>query len=373
MRHTMKALINQERLVSTFIDLAKISSPSWEEKGVIDYIKQKAQTLGIECILYPCNNSYNVMIRIPGDESYVPIIFSCHMDTVTPCENIQPIIKDNKIVSDGRTILGADDKSAIAAFLEAIELLKEHSIPHGNIEFLFSCAEEVGLFGVKGFDLSQVKAQYAFVFDSDGAVGKIIVAAPYHISMKITVKGKAAHAGMEPEKGISAIRVLSEIIAAIPHGRLDRETTANVGIIKGGRATNIVAEEAECTLETRSRGKAKVLSVKKEIEGIAKKIAQKHKAKVKIESTMDYEGYTIKEDDAIVLIAFKALKNIGIKPALAVSGGGSDTNIFNAHGIKAVNLSSGMRQVHTTKEYILIQDLVNVASLVLSIIQNAKC
>jgi len=372
MRHTMKAFINQERLVSTFVDLAKIASPSWEEKGIIDYIKQKAQTLGVECITYPCNNSYNVVIRIPGDKSYVPILFSCHMDTVTPCENIQPIIKDNKIVSDGRTILGADDKSAIAAFLEAIEILKEQNIPHGHIEFLFSCAEEVGLFGAKGFDLSQVKAQYAFVFDSDGAVGKIIVAAPYHISMKVTIKGKAAHAGMEPEKGISAIRVLSEIITAIPHGRLDSETTANVGIIKGGRATNIVAEEAECTLETRSREKAKVLSVKKEIDRIAKKIAQKHKAKVKIESTMDYEGYTIKENDPIVLIAFKALKNIGIKPALAVSGGGSDTNIFNAHGIKAVNLSSGMRQVHTTKEYILIQDLVNVASLVLSIIQNAK-
>lgn len=368
----MKAFVNKERLVSTFIDLAKIASPSWEEKGVIDYIKQKAQKLGVECILYPCNNSHNVMIRIPGDESYTPVLFSCHMDTVTPCENVQPIIKDNKIVSDGRTILGADDKSAIAAFLEAIELLKEHTIPHGPVEFLFSCAEEVGLFGVKGFDLSQVKSRYAFVFDSDGPVGKIIVAAPYHISMKITVKGKAAHAGMEPEKGVSAIRALSEIINAIPHGRLDRETTANVGIIKGGRATNIVAEEAECTLETRSRQKARALSVKKEIESTAKKIAKKHKARVKIESTMDYEGYTINERDPIVLIASKALNSIGIKPALAVSGGGSDTNIFNAHAIKAVNLSSGMRQVHTTKEYIFIRDLINVASLVLSIIQNAK-
>lgn len=372
MRNTMKPLINKERLISTFIDLAKIASPSWEEKGVIEYIKQKADTLGVECTLYPCNNSYNVLIRIPGDKSYHPVLFSCHMDTVTPCENIQPIIKDNKIVSDGRTILGADDKSAIAAFLEAISLLQEHSLPHGHIEFLFSCAEEVGLFGAKGFDLSVVKAKYAFVFDSDGPVGNIIVAAPYHISMKIIIKGKAAHAGMEPEKGISAIRVLSEIIAAIPHGRLDRETTVNVGTVKGGRATNIVAEEAECTLETRSRQKTRVLSVKREIERTAKTIAQKYKAKVKIESTMDYEGYTIRDYDSIVLIASNALRSIGIKPALAVSGGGSDTNIFNAHGIKAINLSSGMRQVHTTKEYITIQDLVNVASLVVSIIQNVK-
>ncbi len=372
MRNTMKTLVNQERLVSTFIDLAKIASPSWEEKGVIDYIKQKADALGVECVLYPCNNSYNVLIRVTGDESYIPVLFSCHMDTVTPCENIQPVIKDNKIFSDGKTILGADDKSAIAAFLEAIELLKEHALPHGHIEFLFTCAEEVGLFGAKGFDLSVVKAQYAFVFDSDGPVGKIIVAAPYHISMKIFIKGKAAHAGMEPEKGISAIRVLSEIITAIPHGRLDSETTVNVGIVKGGRATNIVAEEAECTLETRSKQKARVLSVKREIERTAKVIARKHKAKIKIESTMDYEGYAIRENHPIVLIASQALKSIGINSALAVSGGGSDTNIFNAHGMKAINLSSGMRQVHTTKEYVLIQDLVNVASLVLSIIQHAK-
>lgn len=368
----MKELINRERLVSTFIDLAKISSPSWEEKGVIEYICQKAHPMGVDCILHPCNNSYNVLLRIPGDESYTPVLFSCHMDTVTPCENIQPLVKDNRIVSDGRTILGADDKSAIAGFLEAIQVLKEKNIPHGHIEFLFSCAEEVGLFGIKGFDLSQVKARHAFVFDSDGPVGKIIVAAPYHISMKITVKGKAAHAGMEPEKGVSAIRVISEIISKIPHGRIDKETTANVGIIKGGRATNIVAEEAECTLETRSRQKAKVLSIKKEIETIARTIAKKHKATIKFESTMDYEGYTIKENDAIVLIASKALKSIGIKPALAVSGGGSDTNIFNAHSIKAINLSSGMRQVHTTKEYIMIPDLINVASLVLSITQHAK-
>ncbi|MCX8123987.1 MAG: M20/M25/M40 family metallo-hydrolase [Spirochaetes bacterium] len=368
----MKQLINRERLISTFIDLAKISSPSWEEKGVIEFIQQKAQKLGVSCALYPCKNSFNVLIHIPGESSYVPVLFSAHMDTVTPCENIQPVVKDNRIVSDGRTILGADDKSAIAAFLEAIEILKENSMPHGHIEFLFSCAEEVGLFGIKGFDLSQVKARYAFVFDSDGPVGKIIVAAPYHISMKIAVKGKAAHAGMEPEKGVSAIRVLSEIIHAIPHGRIDKETTANVGIIKGGRATNIVAEEAECTLETRSRQKSKVFAVKKEIENIAKNIAKNHKAKVNIDSTMDYEGYTIREEDTIVAIASKALKSIGIKPLLAVSGGGSDTNIFNTHSIPAVNLSSGMRQVHTTKEYITIPDLVNVAALVLSIIENAK-
>lgn len=368
----MKELINKKRLISTFIDLAKIPSPSWDEKGIIEYICKKAHALGVECTLHPCNNSYNVLIRIGGDDSYIPVLFSCHMDTVTPCENIQPLVKDNKIVSDGRTILGADDKSAIAAFLETIEILKEKNIPHGHIEFLFSCAEEVGLFGAKGFDLKQVKAQHAFVFDSDGPVGKIIVAAPYHISMKITVKGKAAHAGMEPEKGISAIRVISEIISTIPHGRLDKETTANVGIVKGGRATNIVAEEAECTLETRSRQKAKVLSVKKEIESIARTIAKKHKAKIKIESTMDYEGYTIKDNDTTVLIASRALKSIGIKPVMAVSGGGSDTNIFNAHSIKAINLSSGMRQVHTTKEYIMIPDLINVASLVLSITQHAK-
>lgn len=364
--------VNEERLIKTFIDLVKISSPSWEEKGVIDYIVNYGKSAGVECITYPCNNSYNVCIKIPGDDNYVPILFSCHMDTVTPCENIQPVIKQNKITSDGSTILGADDKSAVAGFLEAILCLKESTIPHGNIEFLFSCAEETGLYGIKNFDVKQVQAKYAFVFDSDGPVGGVVVAAPFHISMKIYVKGKAAHAGMEPEKGISAIRVISEIITNIPHGRIDDETTVNVGTIKGGRATNIVAEEAECTLETRSRKKNKVLAIKKEIISIAKTIALRYKAKILVTSNMDYEGYTINENDSIVSIAMKALQSIGKKPLLAVSGGGSDTNILNARGIKAVNLSSGMRQVHTTKEYIAMQDLFDVPSLVLSIVQAAK-
>jgi len=190
--------------------------------------------------------------------------------------------------------------------------------------------------------------------------------------MKIYVKGKAAHAGMEPEKGISAIRVISEIITNIPHGRIDDETTVNVGTIKGGRATNIVAEEAECTLETRSRKKNKVFTIKKEITSIAKTIALRYKAKISVTSNMDYEGYSINENDSIVSIAIQALQSIGKKPLLAVSGGGSDTNILNARGIKAVNLSSGMRQVHTTKEYIAMQDLFDVPSLVLSIVQAAK-
>jgi tripeptide aminopeptidase len=363
--------INTRRLIKTFIDLVKIPSPSWKETAIRAYIINSLEKLGVKARSIPCGDSYNLLITLPGDQNRKPVLFSAHMDTVTPCENVKPIQTATRITSDGTTVLGSDDKSAIAMFLESLRYIKENGMSHGTLEFLITCAEEAGLRGMKGFDTSLLKSKYAFVFDSDGPVGKIVLRAPYHSTMTISVTGKAAHAGMEPERGVNAINVLSHIITRLPAGRIDQETTVNVGTIAGGRATNIVAEHASCVLEARSLDFRKLKTQEATIRSVAKKTAAQYGARCAISRTMEYSGFTIKPNDKIAAMAAGAMKRVGIKHQFEVSGGGSDTNILNKAGISAINLSAGMQKVHTTKEYIMLKDLVNGMKVVLSIIDIA--
>jgi tripeptide aminopeptidase len=362
--------INRKRLINIFTDLVKIPSPSWHEQGVIDYIEKYFKKIGVKTKRFKCKTSFNLFVKIPGKSKKPAILFSAHTDTVVPCENVNPIITEKRISSDGTTILGSDDKSALAMFMEAACVLKENSIEHGEIEMLLSCAEEVGLHGIKNFDLSKLKSRMVFVFDSGGSVGQIVIKAPYHSTMEIKISGKAAHAGMAPEKGINAIKVMSEIIAALPNGRLDPETTINVGQVSGGKATNIVPEEALFKLEIRSIDKKKMADLEKQVKEITARITRGHRARHKITRNLEYNGYSIKENQTISQITASALKRIGIKHRFEVSGGGSDTNIFNGAGIKAINLSCGMQNVHTKNEYILKKDLVKGTELVLSIIES---
>jgi len=364
--------INKEKLVKTFVDLAIISSPSWHEKKVMDYIIKRFTKLGAKCTAHKCGESHNLLIQISGDGRRTPILFSGHMDTVIPCGNVKPVVTDTKISSDGTTVLGSDDKAAITIFIEALEYIKEKKIPHGNIEILLTCAEELGLKGIKGFDLNLLKSKFGFVFDSSGSPGRIIVKAPYHSNMKIRIKGRASHAGMAPEKGINAIRVLSEIITLLPDGRIDEETTLNVGIISGGRATNIVAEEALCDLEVRSIQKSKMLGVEKNVRSVIKTVCSKYGAKAEIERTLEYEGFTINENAPIALLTADAMKKIKLKPEFIAMGGGSDTNIINNSRIKAINLSCGMQKIHSTDEFILIKDLMSGTKLAVSIVETVK-
>ncbi|OHD65628.1 MAG: hypothetical protein A2176_13365 [Spirochaetes bacterium RBG_13_51_14] len=360
--------INTKRLIKTFTDMAKISSPSWGENAMRGYIVNAVKKLGVTARQFRSGESYNLLLTVRGDTKRKPVLFSAHMDTVTPCDNVKPVVSQTKITSDGTTILGSDDKAAIAMFLEGLRYNKEIRMPHGPIEILISCAEEVGLRGIKEFDTSVLKARHAFVFDSDGPVGKIVLQAPYHSTMSIAVTGRAAHAGMEPEKGINAINVLSEIITLLPASRIDHETTVNVGTISGGRATNIVAEKAVCVLEARSIDYRKLRKQEVLIRSIAKETSARFKARCAISRTLEYSGFTIHPDAVISQIAATAMARIGIRHQFEVSGGGSDTNILNAAGISAVNLSAGMQRVHTTKEYVMIRDLIKGTKLVLSII-----
>jgi tripeptide aminopeptidase len=362
--------INTRRLVKTFTDMAKISSPSWKEIAMREYIINSVRKLGVKTRTMPCGDSYNLLITLPGVPKRKPVLFSAHMDTVTPCDNVRPILTPTKITSDGSTILGSDDKAAIAMFLESLRHIVESGMPHGTLEFLITCAEEAGLRGMKGFDTSVLKSKHAFVFDSDGPVGKIVLQAPYHSTMTISITGKAAHAGMEPERGINAINVLSHIITRLPTGRIDHETTVNVGTISGGRATNIVAEQAVCVLEARSLDFRKLKTQESIIRSAAKETAARYGARCAISRTLEYSGFTIQPDDKIAKIAATAMERVGVRHQFEVSGGGSDTNILNKAGISAINLSAGMRKVHTTNEYIMIKDLVNGTKVVLSIVDT---
>ena len=213
--------VDRERIINTFVELAAIPSPSWEEKEVMEYIVKRFEKLGGESTPYKCGESHNLLIKIPGCIKSPPLLLSGHMDTVVPCDGIKPVISGKKITSDGTTVLGGDDKAAITMFIEAFEYIKENKINNGPVEILLSCAEELGLKGIKQFDMSLLNSKYGFVFDSSDDIGQIIIKAPYHSNMEISIKGKASHASMAPEKAINAINVLSEIITMIPSGRID--------------------------------------------------------------------------------------------------------------------------------------------------------
>ncbi len=362
--------INRERLISTFVDLAKISSPSWHEAEIIEYLINRFKKLNAEIKKFPCGKSFNLLARFTGNPDKKPVLLSAHMDTVVPCEKITPVIKKDRITSDGTSVLGADDKAAIAIILEALHHIIENKLDHPPIEILFSCAEEIGLEGIKCFNMKELNSKMAFVFDNGGPVGSVIVKAPYHEKINIRIKGKAAHAGMAPEQGINAINILSEIITKLPSGRLDHETTMNIGTIQGGKATNIVAEYAECKLEIRSINNSKLKKFDKLVKTKAAKITKSRKGRITISSKLEYSGFILKTDEPVVKIAVNALKKIGIEASITSSGGGSDTNIFNKSGIKAVNLSCGMQKIHTTDEFIYIADLTKGARLVLAIIET---
>jgi tripeptide aminopeptidase len=358
---------NSERLINTFLDLVRISSPSWKEEGVIRYIERAAMQLGYEAKRYPCGESFNLVVSIPGDNTKKPILFGAHTDTVTPCENIKPIVTAAKISSDGNTILGGDDKAAVAAFIEAMRVIRESGMSTPPLEFIFTCAEEIGLKGMKGMEVKNLRSKRGFMFDCSGPIGTVIVKAPSQIVFKVEITGRAAHAGIEPEKGVSAIDCLADIVTKIPKGRLDKETTSNIGVVSGGRATNIVAEKASFDMEVRSLNPKKLSALKTKIVGIMKKVAKSHKAKIRIDSFVEYAGFSIPHTDPLVQTVSRACTAIKLKPVIGSSGGGSDTNVLNGKGVRAVNLSIGMANVHSTREFIMKKDIIKGCALVLSI------
>lgn len=369
-------MVNEERVVQEFMKYVQIDSPTKHEADFAKFIKGELEALGFEVKVDDAgekvgSNTGNVIAKIKGTREGRPILFSCHMDTVSPSIGIKPIIKDGTIYSDGTTILGGDNKAGIAAIVEALKTIKENNIDHGPIEIAFSIFEEGGLFGAKNMDFSQFESKMAFVLDSGGDPGQIIVQGPAQDKVDVKVMGRPAHAGVAPEEGISAIMVAAEAISQMKLLRIDKETTANIGSIEGGGPTNIVTPEVIVRAESRSLDNDKLAAQSKHMVECFEKAAEKFGATLEVEVKRMYSAFKIEEDAEIVKFAQGACENVGIKHFLDSSGGGSDTNVINANGIAAVNLGIGERKPHTLEEHLHIVDLVNSSKLVMELIKKA--
>lgn len=370
-------MVNEKRLVDTFLRLAAINSPSGMEKPVADEVEGDLQALGFQTTRDNAGaaingNTGNLIAFKKGTvEGSMPIAFSAHMDTVVPTEGLQPQIIDGVIRSGGNTILGADDKAGIASILEAMRIVAEQGIEHGDIQIIFSISEEAGLDGSKNFDLSMLKADGVFVFDMGRPVGGITVSAPSHDNIIAKFRGKATHAGCNPEDGINAIVAAGKAIARMKIGRIDDETTANIGVISGGVARNIVPEYCEIKGEARSRNEDKLDAQVEDMEEAFRSAAEEEGADVDVTVWRSYKGFHLSEDDRIVQIAVKAAKKIGLSGELHGTGGGSDANIFNAKGVPAVGIGVGYEMPHSVDEYMPVEDLVKSSELALELIRTA--
>lgn len=369
--------VNQERLINEFMELVQIDSETTHEEKIVEVLKKKFTDLGLEVTEDNSkektgHGAGNLICNLKGNKDGVdPIYFTSHMDTVVPGNGIKPSIKDGYIVSDGTTILGADDKAGLTAIMEAIRTLKENNIEHGEIQFVITAGEESGLVGAKALDSSLLKAKYGYAIDSNGTVGDIIVAAPTQAKVFTVMKGKTAHAGVAPEKGVSAITLAAKAIAKMPLGRIDDETTANIGRFEGGQQTNIVCDYVEILAEARSlipeKMEAQVAKMKEAFESTAEEFGGSAEVEVKVM----YPGFKQEAGDHVVEVARNAAKAIGCESKLLTSGGGSDANVIAGFGIPTVNLAVGYEEIHTTNERIPVDELVKVTELVSAIVEEA--
>lgn len=367
-------MINKERLLDRFLNYIQIDSPAKFEREFADYLMKEMEEMGLEVYMDDAgqkvgSNSGNVIGKLKGNTDGETILFSSHMDTVSPGIGIKPVIRDGIIFSDGTTILGGDDKAGIAAALEAIESIIEKDIPHGDIEIVFSIFEEGGLFGAKNLDYDKLDAKTGFVLDSGGDPGFIVIQGPAQNKVNAKFIGKEAHAGVEPENGISAIQMAAEAISNMKLLRIDEETTANIGFISGGEATNIVTKEVEIHGEARSLSDEKLEIQTQHMIKCCQDAAKKYGGKVEMDVENAYGAFKVDEDTEIVNKVKEACNNLGLEPLTMTTGGGSDTNVLNVKGITAVNLAIGERLPHTVDEHIYIKDLENAARLVMEIIK----
>jgi len=369
-------MINEKRIVDTFLEMVKIPSPSLNERAVADYVKVKLEELGLEVTEdnagESCKgNTGNIIgiLKSKGDNTK-KILFSAHMDTVLPCDKITPIIEDGIIKSDGTSVLGGDDKAGIVAILEMLEQLKEDNLDHPEIIVVFSIAEEIGLFGARAMDTKKYTPDFGIIIDSGGSPGTVIIQAPFAAKGKFEIIGKPAHAGIEPEKGINALVVASHAITQLKLGRVDENTTSNIGVITGGSAVNIVMPSVTMLYEARSFNGETLDNLLSETQAIFTETAEKFGAEFKGSISKEYDGFKIKENSKILKIVEDACKDIHVEYQPIKSGGGSDTNIYNSKGIPSINLGVGMSKVHTKEEFIKIEDMVGCTKLLLSIIDK---
>lgn len=368
-------MINQDRLVQFFMDCVQIDSPTHHEGQFAKHLAGVLSEIGFSVRFDDAgekldSDTGNLIAKLPGNAAKNPLLFSCHMDTVSPGIGIKPHIEDGVIKSDGTTILASDDKAGISALIEAVKIAIENNIPHPPIEIAFSIFEEGGLHGAKNLDFSQFQSKKAFVLDSSGRPGQIVIQGPAQDKVNVTIKGRPAHAGVSPENGISAIMIAAEAISKMKLLRIDSETTANIGRIEGGGATNIVPADVSIFAEARSLNNEKLNAQSEHMKACFEDAAKQFGGEAHVTIERMYNAFSVASDAAIVKDVVRACEAIGIEPFTTQSGGGSDTNIYNAGGIEAVNLGIGAQKPHTLEEHIRVEDLVNASRMVLELIKG---
>jgi len=362
--------MNKERLLKTFLQLVQIDSESGHEKAVAGYIVTRLDSLGISYEIDDVggeigSDTGNIVSRMEGT---MPgsIALSAHMDTVIPGNGVNPIIEDGIIRSDGTTILGADDKSGIAAILETLEYYKDK--PHPTIEAVFDVQEELGLRGASHMQMDRVKSDFTVVLDTNGKPGIIIIAAPHMKVQRVNISGKASHAGIAPEKGISAIRSASIAISRMNLGRIDKDTTSNVGTIEGGKSFNIIPDSCSFQFEVRSVNEDSYNKHIKHIISEVERACRETGTTYTLETVNYLKGFIFSPEDELPSLLAQSAKEAGINPSFEASGGGSVGNVFNAGGKTAVVISTGMTNPHGLDEYIEVKHLEQTAEWIIKLV-----
>jgi len=376
-------LINHERIKTLLIELIKIDSLSRKEYDVAMRLKREMEELGGIVAIDDAGekvggNVGNVIATFEGNAPPAPpLLLSAHMDTVVPGEGIVPVLEGDVLRSDGRTVLGGDDKSGVAIICEAIRSLKERKIPHGAIDVVFTICEESGLVGAKCLDVGRLRARTGLVLDSD-SVGFLFTRGPGANRLEFRVHGLEAHAGVCPERGINAIQVAAAGISQMKLGRIDHETTANIGVIEGGAAVNIVPNSVLLRGEARSHSPEKLEGQTRHMIQCLEEAAARHTleldgarfaARVESKVERDYERMAVSEDAPIVQLVYAAGKNLNVNVKTQATGGGCDANVFNQKGLEVANLGTGMRDIHTVHEWLDLKDLYLSGEMVLEILR----
>jgi tripeptide aminopeptidase len=376
-------LIDAARVKDEFLDLVSIASPSRREGAVAGRLERILAGMGARVEVDDAGERVggetgNLFARFAGnDPEAAPFFLSAHMDTVDPASAIHPVVEGEIVRTDGTSVLGGDDKAGIVAILEAIRVLRERAIPHGDIELVLTICEESGLRGALQFDTGRLRARRGLVLDVDG-VYELITRAPAADHITATVSGLAAHAGICPEQGLSAVQMVAEAIAGMRLGRIDEETTANLGVIHGGVASNIVPDRVVLRGEARSLSTAKLEAqtahmrerFEAAVAGRSVRVGDRlHHARVEVEARRQYEALDVPESAEIVRLVRAAAAGRGRACRMRSTGGASDANVWARRGLEVANLGCGMREIHTVNEWVDLRDVVVTADLVLETVR----
>ena len=366
-------------VVDLFTELAAISSPPGDERPVADAVARYLRDLGLTVDEDGAgatvgSNMGNLYCRVEpsGNGPGTPIFLCAHLDTVPPEGPLEPVIEDGVVRNANSTILGADNKSTVAAMLEETRRVLAENRPHAGIELLFTPKEEVGLLGAAAFDHRRLLARAGYVYDQAAPIGDVILGAPYSHALEVRFHGRAAHSGMYPEEGRSAIAAAARAISDLRLGRIDDETTANVGLVEGGSAGNIIPEWCSLSAEARSHDERKLGDLVQEMVDAFAFAAGLEDCEVETKVSKSYKGYRFKPDDLVVRIAHAALERSGYTPSYGLSGGAADANVFNERGLACLNLANGMQDIHTPDERITVDDLEGMVEVTLALVDVAR-